>query len=210
MPLRVLLADDQLMTLEGVRLVLEAAANISVVGEAHTAHELYSMVAGARPDLILVNPEMIGFEHEGAPLDILREFGDAIIVVFSTSASLADVEAALDAGAAAYIVKTIHPLSLPAALRATAEQTVFHARRPHASDGMAAGEPAQLTTRELEILAGLASGLSNKAISRELWVSEQTVKFHLTNIYRKLEVPNRTAAVRYAHQHHIVALQPAR
>jgi DNA-binding NarL/FixJ family response regulator len=202
--LRVLLADDQLVTLEGVRLVLEAAEGISVVGEAHTATELYSMVARARPDLVLIDPALPGLRGFESFQTIRGQHADVKVVVFGVSTNLDEVESMLQHGATAYIVKTIHPLDLAAALRQTAERTVFHG---HSRDpnGAAKERPAGLTERELEMLTAVARGLSNKAISQELWVTEQTVKFHLTNVYRKLGVANRTAAVRYAHEHGLVS-----
>jgi DNA-binding NarL/FixJ family response regulator len=204
--LRIVLADDQPVTLEGVRLVLEATDDISVVGAARTASELFSTVARARPDIVLMDPLLPGLDGFDSIATIRRQHGDVKVAVFAASADLEDVDTALEHGAASYIVKTIHPLDLGPALRQTADRTVFHARRREPSGG--AGERrGGLTQRELEILAAVARGLSNKAISQELWVTEQTVKFHLTNVYRKLDVPNRTAAVRYAHEHRLVPWQ---
>jgi DNA-binding NarL/FixJ family response regulator len=93
------------------------------------------------------------------------------------------------------------------ALRQTLQRTVFHPRLSQTSNGDN-GHMQELTAREREILTAVARGLSNKAISQELWVTEQTVKFHLTNVYRKLGVPSRTAAVRYAHEHGLVGAEP--
>jgi DNA-binding NarL/FixJ family response regulator len=204
--LRVLLADDELVTLEGVRLVLEAADDISVVGEAHAANELYSLVARSRPDVVVVDRALPGLNGFESLETIRRQHAGVKVVVFGASPEPDELESAFQHGAMAYIVKTIHPLDLAAALRQTAERTVFHAHFRE-SNGDAKRRAGGLTERELEILAAVARGLSNKAISQELWVTEQTVKFHLTNIYRKLGVPNRTAAVRYAHEHRLV---PAR
>jgi DNA-binding NarL/FixJ family response regulator len=207
MALRVLLADDELITLEGVRLVLEAAEGISVVGEVHTALELSSSVARTRPELVLLNPGLRGSDDYGERFDaILAERGGLRVVVFSESSDPRDIERAFAAGAAAYIVKTINPLSLPAALRATAERTVFHTCHPPGGWNGANGGSG-LTERELDILAAVAYGLSNRAISQELGVSEQTVKFHLANVYRKIGVLSRTAAVRYALDRDIVAVE---
>jgi DNA-binding NarL/FixJ family response regulator len=198
--MRVLLADDQLVTLEGVRIVLESSDDISVVGQACTAEELSSMVARTRPDVVLIDPQLCGndgFDCIGA---IQAAHRPAKVVFFSVKSNIHHVQAALEAGAAAYIIKTIHPLDLVGALRQTLQRTVFHPRLSQ-SVGQDNGHMQELTAREREILTAVARGLSNKAISQELWVTEQTVKFHLTNVYRKLGVPSRTAAVRYAHEH---------
>ena len=108
------------------------------------------------------------------------------------------MRAALKRGASAYIVKTVNPLDLPAALRQVVQPTIYFGLPPEQDDPAAT---AGLTDRETAMLRALARGLSNAAISKEFWVTEQTVKFHLTNIYRKLGVKNRTEATRYAYQH---------
>ena len=114
------------------------------------------------------------------------------------------IQAAFDRGAAAFIVKHIDPRDLPSAIRQAVDGTVFQPlgllERP--SNGSA--DDADLTKRELTILEALQSGRSNKQIAEKLFLAEQTVKFHLTNIYRKLDVNNRTEAVRYAYEHGIV------
>jgi DNA-binding NarL/FixJ family response regulator len=197
------------VTLEGVRVVLEATDDICVVGQARTSQELCSMVARTRPDIVLVDPQICGNDGFSCIDSIRRHNRDAKIVFFSVSSNLHHVQAALDAGAAAYVVKTIHPLDLAGALRQTIERTVFHARLDHGGSETN-GHRDELTTREQEILAAVAQGLPNKAISQQFCVTEQTVKFHLTNVYRKLEVPSRTAAVRYAHEHGLVRVEHER
>ena len=106
-------------------------------------------------------------------------------------------------GASAYVIKTVNPDDLPATLRQALEGNV------HTAIGGEEGERASakalgLTERELTILGALARGLSNDEIAKEFWVAPQTVKFHLTNIYRKLGVKNRTEATRIAYQHGLV------
>jgi DNA-binding NarL/FixJ family response regulator len=109
------------------------------------------------------------------------------------------VARALSRGAAGYLMKTIEVADLPAVLRQIIGRTVFTAVAAYDS-GNSNGHGHGLTPREQEILALVARGLSNKAIGRELWVTDQTVKFHLTNVYRKLKVDNRTAAVQAAYR----------
>ena len=207
--MRVLLADDQLVTLEGVRIVLEASDDITVVGQACNREELRPMVARTRPDLVLIDPQLCGDDDFGCVAAIHAEHREAKVVLFSVKSNIHHVQAALEAGAAAYIIKTIHPLDLVGALRQTLQRTVFHPRLSQSLKGENGGAE-ELTAREREILTAVARGLSNKAISEELWVTEQTVKFHLTNVYRKLGVPSRTAAVRYAHEHGLVGVERER
>jgi DNA-binding NarL/FixJ family response regulator len=108
-----------------------------------------------------------------------------------------------DAGAEAVISKAVHPVSLATLLREISRETVVHLPRRTASK--TARDDCPLTDRELEILRLVAQGYTNGRIARELWVTEQTVKFHLSNTYRKLGVANRTEASRYAHLNDLMA-----
>jgi NarL family two-component system response regulator LiaR len=122
------------------------------------------------------------------------------VVLFSASSDRATVEAARDAGARGFVVKTLGAIELETAVRELLATPGFRV----VGDDLAADDDgsqlAELSERELAMLETLARGLSNKAIGRELWITEQTVKFHLTNIYRKLGVENRTQAVRLVYE----------
>ena len=119
---------------------------------------------------------------------------------------LEHIDAALEAGAVAYVVKTVHPDDFAAAIRQAFEHSIYLAgatAMPPTVTAAAPSAPATddwcgLTRRELEILQLVAEGHSNAQLARMLWVTEQTVKFHLSNVYRKLGVSNRTEASRYA------------
>ena len=113
------------------------------------------------------------------------------------------LDQAFQAGAQAAVSKSVHPVSLGTLLREIAHGNVVHRYEPAADAAAAADCP--LTDRELEILRLVAEGYTNGRIARELWVTEQTVKFHLSNTYRKLGVANRTEASRYAHIHNLTA-----
>jgi DNA-binding NarL/FixJ family response regulator len=127
------------------------------------------------------------------------------VVILSVSTDPEVVQTVLNHGAAAYVVKSVNPIDLSSALRQALEGTVFSAvGLPEKTAQEDAVKAAGLTERETTILKALARGLSNEAIGKELWVAEQTVKFHLTNIYRKLEVSNRTEAARYAYEHGLI------
>jgi DNA-binding NarL/FixJ family response regulator len=121
------------------------------------------------------------------------------VLMCSASTEPAQIAAAFRMGAIAYIAKSVNPVDLPSAIRQACDQTVYQAF------GLAPAEEhssaLDLTEREQTILAAVAGGLSNKAIAAKLWVTEQTVKFHLSNVYRKLGVSNRTAAAQIAREH---------
>jgi DNA-binding NarL/FixJ family response regulator len=124
--------------------------------------------------------------------------------VLSASSDQKLIENVLKRGASAYIVKSVNPIDLPSAIRQAIDETVYTAIGLPDDSAATAAKSAGLTARELAILTALAQGKSNAAIAKELWVAPQTVKFHLTNIYRKLNVANRTEAARYAYQQGLV------
>ena len=125
-------------------------------------------------------------------------------MVLSANATPEVIRGALSAGARAFIAKNVNPLDIPSAIRQAYDGSVYHVVASASGPDDALRE-AGLTEREITMLKALARGLSNKAISQELWVTEQTVKFHLGNLYRKLGVPNRLAAASFAHREGVAA-----
>ncbi len=198
MAIRVLLADDHRLILEALERTFAEVEGIEIVGTASDGRQVVPLITRTNPDLVLLDmrmPEMDGL----ACLERIRKQHPKVkVVMLSAFDDTERIRAALKRGASAYIVKTVNPLDLPAALRQAVQPTIYFGLPPEEDDPAAA---AGLTERETAMLRALARGLSNAAISREFWVTEQTVKFHLTNIYRKLGVKNRTEATRYAYQH---------
>jgi DNA-binding NarL/FixJ family response regulator len=202
MPISVLLADDHRLTIEGVRAALDQADDIDVVGEAYSGEDVLPLVRSTDPDVVLLDLRMPKVDGLTC-LDIIRKnHPRSKVVMFSATTSAEDIEAALRRGASAYVLKTVNPLDLAGVIRQSVDETVYCA--PPRPDIVKQSDHSDLTDRERMILAAVMRGLSNKAISKELWVTEQTVKFHLSNVYRKLGVPNRTAAVRFAQEHSLI------
>jgi DNA-binding NarL/FixJ family response regulator len=156
------------------------------------------LIGRTNPDLVLLDIRMPQLDGLSCLERIRARYPDVKVVVLSASNDREQIDQALRRGASGYIVKSVNVADLAAAIRQTIDGTVYHAVGLREES---AGETAGLTERELVILRAVSRGLSNQAIGRELWVTEQTVKFHLTNIYRKLGVANRAQAVNYAHQH---------
>jgi DNA-binding NarL/FixJ family response regulator len=185
----------------GIRRALEDAIDVEIVAEARTGADVLSMVARTRPDVVLLDirlPKVDGMMC----LDVIRKrYPEVKVVMLSVFSDREHIEKALRRGAHGYVVKTVNPDDLASVLRQVTEETVFHALRLPEGDQTGEVKDAGLTDREIAILKAVAGGLSNQAIGRQLWVTEQTVKFHLTNIYRKLGVANRTEAARYAYEH---------
>jgi two-component system, NarL family, response regulator len=199
MPLRVVLADDHRLVLDAVQRSLEKDEGFQVVATTNSGAEVSDLVARHRPDLVLMDLRMPGVDGLQALDQIRARDKEVKVVMLSASERPEEIQSALSRGADGFILKSVDPVDLPAALRQVHAGTVF---RPGMT-GNAPASPAQeagLTEREVTLVQALARGLSNKQISQELWITEQTVKFHLRNIFRKLDVTSRTAAARWAHE----------
>jgi DNA-binding NarL/FixJ family response regulator len=199
--IKVLIADDHPLIIAGIRRTIEHLEDMEVVGEARSGPELMQLIARRRPDLVLMDLKMPGVAGVETILHIRQRWPEVKTVVLSACDDRPTIDQALNAGASAYVLKSAHTVDIASVLRQTSVGAVFHAPTgPPAVTG--APEPdattPALTDRERSILSAVASGLTTSAISRELWISEHTIKFHLTNIYRKLGVANRAGAVRYA------------
>jgi len=194
-PIRLLIADDHRLILRALHRVLATADDIEIVAEARRGSQVLPLLRQHEPDVCLLDlhmPEMDGLTC----VDRIRKAGSDVRVVMLTAAN--EPERANDAfarGADGYISKSVDPVELADAVR-----RVHSGERVELglADQTASHDDAGLTERETSILQAVARGLSNQAISKECWITEQTVKFHLTNIYRKLGVSSRTEAARYA------------
>jgi DNA-binding NarL/FixJ family response regulator len=183
---------------------------VKVVGKATSLEDGRQFVEQLQPDLIIVETSM---SADGAAdglqwlSTVLEQSPQLKAIVLSDSNDPLDVHRALQAGATAYVVKKAHPDDLAVAVRQTFEHSIY-LRSSTAIDEIETTElpldHPSLTRRELEILQLVAEGLSNAKLARMLWVTEQTVKFHLSNIYRKLNVSNRTEASRWAQVNRIL------
>ena len=202
--MRVLIADDHRLMVEGTKQALERAGDFDVVGEAVNGVQVLPLVRRLKPDLVLLDLRMPQMDGLTCLAKIRKEFPEMKVAILSVSQDPELIQTALKRGANAYIVKTIDPDDLAGALRQALDGNVFTTAGLTQDPGERAAKEAGLTDRELGIVRAVARGLSNEAISKELWVAEQTVKFHLTNIYRKLGVSNRTEAARYAFEQGLV------
>jgi DNA-binding NarL/FixJ family response regulator len=201
--LKVLIADDHRLMLRAIRAALADSEDIEIVAEADAGTKVLPLVGQTNPDIVLLDVRMPGIDGM-AVLERLRErYPEVRVAMLSAIDDPTVVRAALSRGASAFIVKHIDPRDLAAAVRQAVEGAVYQPLGMLESTGGASAE-LDLSKRELTILRALQSGLSNKQIAKELFLAEQTVKFHLTNIYRKLGVNSRTEAVRFAYEHGLV------
>ena len=199
------LLDPHPLWLDAVEQVLERIGT-DVVGKATAPEQALSLVEAKQPDLLVSEIEMPIGQLDG--LTTLSRAKEQVpnlrLVVLSMYADQAHINAALEVGANAYVIKTAHPDDLASAIRQAFDHSIYLAGArvggmPSRAESVE--EKVGLTKRELEILRLVSQGHSNVELAGMLWVTEQTVKFHLSNIYRKLDVSNRTEASHWAQVH---------
>jgi len=199
------LLDRHPLWLEALARLLETVG-VEVIGTTTSPGHALDLIEQKRPSLFIAEYELIARSPEG--LASLRQATLANpgvhLLVLSTENAPAQIEAAFNAGATMYCVKTAEPEDLASAIRQAFESSIHYAGSRDWQREAAPAEPVDLsglTKREVEILQLVAEGHSNSQLAKMLWVTEQTVKFHLSNIYRKLDVSNRTEASRWAQLH---------
>jgi two-component system, NarL family, response regulator DegU len=198
------LLDEHPLWLEALERILDEV-EVTPVGRATRPAEALELVAEHRPTLFVLDVEMNGFAPDG--LTCLREAIAKVptlkAIVVSGADDQAKIDAAFGAGAAAYVLKRARPEDLASAFRQVFSRSLYlaHGRTPVPLSRTNEADEVGLTRREKEILQLVAEGGTNGDVARRLWVTEQTVKFHLANIFRKLDVTNRTQASRWAHAH---------
>jgi DNA-binding NarL/FixJ family response regulator len=207
--------DEHPLWLDAVEAVL-ARLQVKVEGKTTSVARPLELIDSHRPDVLLLEPA--DNSGDGRRLDLMRRAREIHpglkVIVLSNSHEASAVDAAFAAGAVAYVFKSAHPDDLASAIRQAFDVSVFFAHSTTVAANVtsirqqAAQDQPGLTKRELEILQLVAEGHSNGELARMLWVTEQTVKFHLSNIYRKLDVANRTEASRWAQLHGLLAEQP--
>jgi DNA-binding NarL/FixJ family response regulator len=203
--MNVLIADDHPLFLAGVRALLGREEGFTVIGEARYGPEVLPLVSRLHPDLLLLDLRMPGLDGLACLERVRARHPKLKIVVLSMCTEPEQIQAAFKRGACGYVLKSIDANDLTSAIRQAVDGTAYHAFGLPALDEDTSARLAGLTEREIEIVKAVARGLSSQAIGKELWVTEQTVKFHLTNIYRKLNVSNRTEAARWAFSQGFVA-----
>ncbi|KAB8194534.1 response regulator [Nonomuraea phyllanthi] len=207
--IRVLVADDQALVRAGVRMLLQAAGDMEVVGEAEDGAGAVRLAEQHLPDVILMDLRMPRVDGLEAIKRVLAARPGARIVVLTTFAEDANVYAALRAGAVGFLVKDDEPERMVDAVRraAAGEQLLAPSvlrrvveRFLSAEEQSAAPPPAGLTEREVEVLALVGTGLSNAEIAEELHVGVTTVKTHIAAAMEKLGLRNRIQAAVVAHR----------
>jgi DNA-binding NarL/FixJ family response regulator len=204
--IRVLIVDDHVMVLEGLKVFLSVSDDIEIVGTATNGVEALAACDALAPDVVLMDVMMPVMDGAEATARIRAAHPDIQVVALTSFVEEDLVARTLDAGAIGYLLKDSRPDVLLQAIRdarvgrGTVDSSAMQAMRKRQESTVG----SDLTPRELEVLALLAAGLSNNDIARELTLSAGTVRLHVSNILAKLEAPNRTTAVVLAMKHGLV------
>ncbi len=212
MTIRVLLCDDQALVRSGFRMILDAREDVEVVGEAEDGREVIELARQLDPDVILMDVRMPNVDGIEATKRLVAGGSRARILILTTFDLDQYVYEAIRAGASGFLLKDVHPPQLVDAIRVVAAGEALLApsvtrrlldRFAHALPGTEDEPPsrlASLTERELEVLKLLASGLSNAELAERLFLSETTVKSHISSVLRKLDLRDRVQAVVLAYE----------
>ena len=205
--LRLMLVDDHYLVRVGLSSVIALEPDMRVCAEAATGHQAIELFRSDRPDVTLMDLRLPDLSGTEAIRTIRVEFPQARIIALSTFAGDEEIHMALEAGALAYLVKTVQPEELVDTIRkAAAGQRHVP---PELAARLAARSPrSHLSPRELEVIKLMIQGKRNREIALHLAITEGTVKIHVSNVLAKLGVTDRTEAVTQALQRGIVALAP--
>jgi len=199
---RLVIVADHSFVVHAIRLALRQTAGFQVVGFIDGRTPADAALTELRPDVVVIDDMQLPENAIARLREAAEHVPNAKRLLLTMRMDEDWLGEAFEAGADGVLSKSVHPVSMGTLLREISQGHVvqkFRATRPAASQ-----EDCPLTEREKEILGLAAEGFTNQRIARELWVTEQTVKFHLSNTYRKLGVANRTEATRYAYMHDLV------
>lgn len=213
--IRLVLCDDQIIVTEGLRIILESASDMSVVGVAHDGAEAVDLAAKLHPDLVLMDLRMPIMNGIQATRKISEQNPETPVLILTTYDDDEWVFDAIRAGAAGYLLKDTPREQLIAAIRGTVAGTTHidpnvagkllkHVAQPGSAAEVSSSVGADLSERELEVLRLVADGLSNAEIAERLHLSKGTVQNYMSSLFAKLDVTDRTQAAILALRHGLV------
>jgi DNA-binding NarL/FixJ family response regulator len=198
--IRVLIVDDHAIVRSGLAQLLGTATDLELVGAASSGEEAVAMSAELHPDVVLMDLSMPGMNGSSATALLLADHPDTHVLILTSFSDQSSIVDALEAGAQGYLLKHSEPEVILSAIREVvvggspldpkAARVLIEGRRKKVE--------SPLTNREEEVLQMVGAGLANKAIARQLGITERTVKAHLTNIFQRLGVTDRTQAALWA------------
>lgn len=215
--IKVMIVDDHPLARQGLRQILSLEDNLSIVGEAQNGNEVLQKVADLRPDVILMDMNLPGKNGIELTQEIKADFADINILVLTVESDQSQMQKVIKAGASGYALKDISPTELAEAIKLVANNDAYiqpcllsrlldefrQCDPPKQSD--VSLKSLGFTQREEEILQFLVSGKSNKEIAEQLFISEKTVKNHVSSMLRKTALNDRTQLAVYAYQQNLVS-----
>lgn len=205
----IVIADNSLIV-EAIRSGLRESGAFDLLGYTDPYSATARLIVGAGPDVVLMDEADQSDRATILIREIRDEIEDIAIIVLAVDMGGEWLNRAFEAGATGAISKAVHPVALATLVREALSGHIVHPLRTIARGSKTEKDPpterSALTDRELQILQVVAAGATNGEIARQLWITEQTVKFHVSNIYRKLDVANRTEACHYAHVNGLVTV----
>jgi DNA-binding NarL/FixJ family response regulator len=201
---RLLVVADNSLILGAIAIGLRESGEFKLLGHVDEGTPSWRTIVDAAPDVVLIDDMDRGDPILALVRQVKAESPHTSVIVLTMAMDPEWLDAVFAAGAIALISKAAHPMALATLVRETINRRVVYRPRrseepPETAPPTPTTDEAALTARELEVLRLVAAGATNGEIARSLWVTEQTVKFHLSNVYRKLDVGNRTEASHYAH-----------
>ena len=206
---RILVVADNSLIVEAIRSGLRESRVLQLVGYSDVRNAAARMIGEAGVDVVLIDEG----DHSPETISLIRsikeEIEEVTVIILTVRMEGAWLARALEAGASGAISKAVHPAALATLVREALSGHIVHSltsiKAEQETQQALIAERSSLTERELQILQLVVSGATNGEIARRLWITQQTVKFHVSNIYRKLDVTNRTEACHYAHVNGLVA-----
>lgn len=210
--IKIVIADDHQLVRQGLRSFIELQEGIEIIGEAADGLEAIELTKDLCPDVLLLDLRMPGADGVAVCREVKEADPDVKVIILTTFDDTEEIVEALEAGASSYILKDVSPERLIKAIKAVVGgQRIFHpsvaskiADRLVASKRRSQQSLPVLSSREVEILELLAKGYKNKEIARALWISESTVKTHVSHILQKLDQEDRTKAIVFAIQQGLI------
>ncbi|MDR1376601.1 MAG: response regulator transcription factor [Synergistaceae bacterium] len=207
MPIRIVLADDHPLTRAGIAEYLKRESSLELLGEAEDGLKAWQLIQDLKPDVALLDIRMPGLDGVAVAQKV-KEAGLQTATIMLTSYDAQQyVMASLRSGARGFVLKTVSPKELTAAIATVARGGLYLDPEVASVMGEREFDPEQLSTREREVLVLAAKGLSSKEVAAKLFISERTVQTHLASIYDKLGSKNKTEALLLALKYGVVTLE---